>query len=116
MSIVHDLLTELRVPRDCLAVAWSRFFTDLEEAYNAADAPYIAWLLVRIGYDYDEVTNVVRSLYPIPDELKCNPINAYNAVARFLNVTGLPDAVVGAAYRDRYPFDDVAKKLQEVLI
>lgn len=115
MSVVSDLLRELGVRRDCLANAWAGFQTDLEAAYMSADAPYIAWLLVRIGYSYDEVTGVVRSLFAVPDELKQGPINAYNTVCRFLWLTGVPDDAVAQAFRDKYPYDEVVTKLLSIM-
>ena len=108
MTIVNDVLCALQAPRHCLAHHWARFQIDLPTAWSNAGAEWLAWLLVRVGYSYEEVTSVVTAHFAMEAELDTKAINAHNIVARFMQKTGID---VADLYRSRFVYEEVVAKL-----
>lgn len=98
MSVVSEAYRILSKERPCVDVyRWTLTQREFGPAYLGLTAPQRAWLLIELGFDFDELVSL---LHLLPDWIAAEaalygetPMTAHNMVALYIQYTKLPDAV-----------------------
>lgn len=127
MNLVQKMLSVLKC--DLRTIRWASSCDSLEKAWaELPNGPEAAYLLVKAGYQFDEVVKqlleVASDVYWLKVEIDkelcwkdvCPEAAAYNVCSTVIRSTDVPEEAIADALRSQFPAEEVVSKIADVVL